>query len=577
MNKKPKVNPYLLFMQEMRQTRPGWANRGNHELQVLCDPLWRALAREEKDRYKMMKKDFKMADRMKLVEERKAEEAKMQPRSDAWLKFFSGVKTRVYVMDVLSISKVRVSPEKEIKKMQKFLSQDDLDLVQLNPDMVFVGLEAIARYSEDNSLYRCRVTDIQEDIAKVFYIDFGNEEDQPISGLFRMPSELIRLPALCVSLVVDKDMVDGNKYVNTKKNIDRVYNILNGSEKLYVSLNDRREATFFDNEIRIHFKLSKKKEKLITGFSLDTIEEDEEAEMDEIMESLQNEAVVEDEVHSSLQENQVIDDLECLLREEETKSPGFIKSCSDPGKGEPLAQLGGHLLLSESISFFNEHCVEANEDKNKNLLGGNSKCLNERKDENQNVDTCTVQDKIVEMSSKFKKNLLIEEMIETSEVDSAYQSNPTSPKSGGEEASSDDSSQVLSVSKAKSTCEEVSSRKGDEFHPRHSLPASLRFKSSAKLHIRRDKRKQKQLHGWSVGDPVIAMWTLDGVWRRGNIHEMDRGHAFVIASEEAGVKATRVLIQDLKPANMPMELLNCVEEELLGWSRGDGKARRMNC
>ena len=169
MNKKPKANPYLLFMQEMRQTRPGWANKGNHELQVLCDPLWRALAREEKDKYKMMKKDFKMADRMKLIEERKAEEAKMKPRSDAWLKFFSGDKTRVYVMDVLSISKVRVSPEKEIKKMQKFLSQDDLELVQFNPDMVFVGLEAIARYSEDNSLYRCRVTDIQEDTAKVGY------------------------------------------------------------------------------------------------------------------------------------------------------------------------------------------------------------------------------------------------------------------------------------------------------------------------------------------------------------------------------------------------------------------------
>ena len=172
MNKKPKVNPYLLFMQEMRQTRPGWANKGNHELQVLCDPLWRALAREEKYKYKMMKKDFKMAVRIKLNEERKVEEAKMKPRSDAWLKFFSGVKTRVYVMVVLSISKVRVSLEKEIKKKQKFLSQEDLDLVQLNPDMVFVGLEAIARYSEDNSLYRCRVTDIQEDIVKVSYFSF---------------------------------------------------------------------------------------------------------------------------------------------------------------------------------------------------------------------------------------------------------------------------------------------------------------------------------------------------------------------------------------------------------------------
>ena len=385
-----------------------------------------------------------------------------------------------------------------------------------------------------------------------------------------MPSELIRLPALCVSLAVDKDIVDGTKYGNTKKNINRVYNILNAAEKLYVSLNEGKEATFFDNEIRIHFKLSKKKEKLITGFNLDTIEEDEEAEMDESPEILQEEAVVEEEVHSSFQENLVIDDLECL-KEPETKSSNSIEPCSDSGQGQALSQSGEQLMLSEPIESIQEDCVEVNEDKD--LLDGNSKRLDVRKDENHN-DTSTVHDKVVEMSPKLMKmkSLLIEEAIETSEVDSAYQSNPTSPKLGGEEeASSNDSSQVPSVSKDKSTCEEVPSRKGNESQPRHSLPASLRFKSSVKLNSRRDKRKQKQLNGWSVGDPVIAMWTLDGVWRRGNIHEMDRGHAFVIASEEAGVKATRVLIQDLKPANMPMELLNCVEEELLGWSRGDGK------
>ena len=69
------------------------------------------------------------------------------------------------LMDVLSTSKFRVSPEKEIKKMQKLLAKDELDQIQDSPDMVFVGLEAIDWYSEDNSLYRCRVTDIQEDTA----------------------------------------------------------------------------------------------------------------------------------------------------------------------------------------------------------------------------------------------------------------------------------------------------------------------------------------------------------------------------------------------------------------------------
>ena len=52
---------------------------------------------------------------------------------------------------------------------------------------------------------------------------------------------------------------------------------------------------------------------------MDTIEEDEEAEMDESTEGLQKEAVVAEVVHSSLEENLVIDDLECL-KEPERKS-----------------------------------------------------------------------------------------------------------------------------------------------------------------------------------------------------------------------------------------------------------------
>ena len=52
---------------------------------------------------------------------------------------------------------------------------------------------------------------------------------------------------------------------------------------------------------------------------MDTIEEDEEAEMDESTEGLQKEAVVAEVVHSSLEENLVIDDLECL-KEPKTKS-----------------------------------------------------------------------------------------------------------------------------------------------------------------------------------------------------------------------------------------------------------------
>ena len=57
---------------------------------------------------------------------------------------------------------------------------------------------------------------------------------------------------------------------------------------------------------------------------MDTIEEDEEAEMDESTEGLQKEAVVAEVVHSSLEENLVIDDLECL------KEPEIKSSASPP-------------------------------------------------------------------------------------------------------------------------------------------------------------------------------------------------------------------------------------------------------
>ena len=404
--------------------------------------------------------------------------------------------------------------------------------------------------------------------VQVFYIDFGNEEEQPISGLYRMPSELIRLPALCVSLAVDKDLVDVSKYGNTEKNIARVYNILNATERLFVSLNERREATFYDNDMRIHFKLSKKKEKISTGFCLDTIEEGEEAELEESIENPYQEDFVEEVVYSLLQENLVIEELEECLREEEATSPSFIEPCLSFEQDQSVVQTRD---LSESISSIQEDCIVANEDENQNLLDG--------KDENQNVDT--VQDKIVEMSPKSLKSSIIEELFETSEGDSAYQSNPTSPKLFEDEASSNDSSlrQTPSSPTAPSSCEGVQGLEGDErkLHTRHSLPASLRFKSSTKLTNRREQRKPK-FSGWSIGDPVTAMWTSDGVWRRGIIHDMDRGHAFVIASEEEGIMATRVRIKDLKPATMPMELLNSVEEELLSWSssRDGRRARRMN-
>ena len=66
--KSPKVFSYFLFMQEQRKKVPGWGNKSNNELQALCDPLWRKLDKEEKDKYKQMKKAYKERERMETEE-----------------------------------------------------------------------------------------------------------------------------------------------------------------------------------------------------------------------------------------------------------------------------------------------------------------------------------------------------------------------------------------------------------------------------------------------------------------------------------------------------------------------------
>ena len=392
-----------------------------------------------------------------------------------------------------------------------------------------------------------------------------------------MPSELIRLPALCLSLAVDKDLVDISKYGNTEKNIARVHNTLYSVDKLYVSLNERREATFFDNDIRIHFKLSKKKEKITSGFCLDTIDEGEEAEMDTSMclENRYQADFVEEVVTSLLYEKLTIDDLEESLREEETSCQSFNDSHLEQDQLLVMSGAEEVLMLSESFCSIKEEFVEENEDENQQLLDRNHKGISENKDENQNVDDVLV--KIVEMSPKLIKGFGGGEVIETSEGDSAYQSNPTSSMSSMEEALSNESSLEQDLSLKTTNISETINKVPKDQLACAEIPASLRSKTSTKHKIRREKKQQK-VSGWSVGDSVIAMWMTDGVWRRGIIHELDRSHAYVIAAEEEGVRATRLRIQDLKPANIPLELLNSVEEEFSSWtsSINNGEARRMN-
>ena len=68
---------------------------------------------------------------------------------------------------MVSVTKIKVAPERDIKKVQKFLDKHQDKFTKIDPSRVLVGMNAVARFSEDGRLYRCRVTKLNQDLVKV--------------------------------------------------------------------------------------------------------------------------------------------------------------------------------------------------------------------------------------------------------------------------------------------------------------------------------------------------------------------------------------------------------------------------
>ena len=66
-----------------------------------------------------------------------------------------------------SVTKIKVAPDRDIRKVQKFLDKNQDKFEKIDPSRVLVGMNAVARFSEDGLLYRCRVTKISKERVKV--------------------------------------------------------------------------------------------------------------------------------------------------------------------------------------------------------------------------------------------------------------------------------------------------------------------------------------------------------------------------------------------------------------------------
>ena len=62
-----------------------------------------------------------------------------------------------------------------------------------------MGLPCVARFTEDGRFYRSKILAIVDQVAKVLFVDYGNEQETPISQLRRMVTRFMQ----CRQLVTE--------------------------------------------------------------------------------------------------------------------------------------------------------------------------------------------------------------------------------------------------------------------------------------------------------------------------------------------------------------------------------------
>ena len=67
---------------------------------------------------------------------------------------------------------------------------------ELMEDKPSVGLPCVVQYNEDKRFYRSQILSIRDQVAKVLFVDYGNEQDTPLSELKRIIPRFMELPQL---------------------------------------------------------------------------------------------------------------------------------------------------------------------------------------------------------------------------------------------------------------------------------------------------------------------------------------------------------------------------------------------
>ena len=332
--------------------------------------------------------------------------------------------------------------------------------------------------------------------------------------LLQLPSELLKIKPLSVIIPLESEEV--KQLRNTAKNVAKIEQKIFAVDKLKIILNDAKEATLYDEDNnKVSIKITKRRDQRRSVCpGLDTIEEEEEEEEeDDDAESDEFDAVESEESFN-------LDELFTELADIEVFTDDF-SMINNNNVQDKMS-----VTPRESIEDENEVKAEFNSKMSQSTSLQSSPS-------SASVRSCngSLSPQVVD---KFPRNF---------------------------SSSSDDHKLVLGSGLSKRTCRSTSPRprvfeRSSSNHDAQSACSSSTRKESYK--VKKHSGRRESVKDWRVGDEVVACWSSDGVWRQGEIHEIRGSRVQVVATREVGVMSTFTMIRDLKPATIPVDLLNSV-------------------
>merc|ERR1719318_1719897 len=162
-----------------------------------------------------------------------------------------GIKIGVILGHVETVREVWVTPLVKVDGVEACVEMVDkiADLLASKEQLVALestqpGQVAVARFSEDELLYRCRV----EEGGMVKFIDFGNGEPSEGGVLYEMPEEVEDYPAGAFKVNIEMEA----SVANTEENMVIVEEKL-GGENIFIVMEEGGVATFYRGEEHVKF------------------------------------------------------------------------------------------------------------------------------------------------------------------------------------------------------------------------------------------------------------------------------------------------------------------------------------